>query len=300
MNRILLCELNASEGTNEAKIKEMTDALNSTPNIIVMEVNSDKDHNRSVFTWIGEPDDVLEGAKRLAKKAVELIDMSTHTGSHPRMGAVDVAPFVPIRNVTKEEAIEKAKAFGKFLGELGVPVYYYEDAATRPERSNLVDIRKGQYEALAEKMKDDAWRPDEGPFKFVPKSGATVTGVRFPLIAFNVNLRTDDLNVGKEIAKRMRFSTGGLRYCRAIALPLEEKNQVQVSMNLTNYEKTSIPTVFDMVKTLASNYGVGIANSELVGPVPLAALEEVVRHCLRVDAFTLEQVVESHILSSGN
>ncbi|MDR1916633.1 MAG: glutamate formimidoyltransferase [Synergistaceae bacterium] len=299
MKKIMLCELNVSEGRDEGKIDEIASALAGTPGITVIEVNSDKDHNRSVFSWIGTPEDVLTGAQNAARKAVELIDMSLHHGSHPRMGAVDVAPFIPIRGVSKDEALEIARGFGKFLGGLGgtgVPVYYYEDAATRPERQNLVDIRKGQYEALPEKMKDPAWEPDEGPFQFVPKSGATVTGVRFPLIAYNVNLRTDDLGVGKEIAKKMRYSSGGLRYCRAIALMLEERNMVQVSMNLTNFEKTPIPVVFDLVKSLADSYGVGIAEAELVGPLPLAAIEEVVRHCLRVRAFTVEQIVETHLL----
>jgi len=296
MKKIMLCELNVSEGTDEEKIEAITGALSSTPDVTVIEVNSDRDHNRSVFSWIGDPRDVLAGAINASRQAIENIDMSVHHGSHPRMGAVDVAPFVPIRGVSIEEAIGIAREYGKFLGGLGVPVYYYEDAATRPERRNLVDIRKGQYEALPEKMKDEAWRPDEGPFAFVPKSGATVTGVRFPLIAFNVNLRTTDLSVGYEIAKRMRYSSGGLRYCRAIALELEDKKMVQVSMNLTNFEKTPIPVVFELVKSLAGSFGVGIAESELVGPIPLAALEEVVRHCLRVRAFTTEQIVESHLL----
>ncbi|MDR3279978.1 MAG: glutamate formimidoyltransferase [Synergistaceae bacterium] len=296
MKKIMLCELNVSEGTDSVKIEAVTDALSSTHDITVIEVNSDHDHNRSVFSFIGAPEVVLAGAKNAAGRAVELIDMSVHKGSHPRMGTIDVAPFVPIRGVTIDEALSVAREFGKFLGSLGVPVYYYEDAATRPERQNLVDIRKGQYEALAEKMKDEAWRPDEGPFAFVPKSGATVTGVRFPLVAFNVNLRTTDLSVGKEIAKRMRFSSGGLRFCRAIALELTDKNMIQVSMNLTNFEKTPIPVVFDMVKSLADSFGVGIAESELVGPLPLAAIEDVMRHCLRVRAFTVEQIVESHLL----
>jgi glutamate formiminotransferase len=292
----MLCELNVSEGRDSGKIKQLTGALSATPGITVIEVNSDSDHNRSVYSWIGEPESVLDGAMNLSKKAVDLIDMSQHHGSHPRMGAVDVAPFIPIRGISVEEALETARKFGRFLGALGVPVYYYEDAAMRPERQNLVDIRKGQYEALSDKMKDEAWRPDEGPFAFVPKSGATVTGVRFPLIAFNVNLRTADLAVGKEIARMVRHSGGGLRYCRAIALRLEDKNMIQVSMNLTNYEKTPIPLVFDLVKSLADNFGVGIAESELVGPIPLAALEGVVRHCLRVRAFTVDQIVESHLL----
>jgi glutamate formiminotransferase len=213
------------------------------------------------------------------------------------MGAVDVVPFVPVRNVEKEEALEIACRYGSWLGSLGVPVYYYEDAATRPERENLVKIRKGQYEALPEKMKDDEWQPDEGPFEFVPKSGATVTGVRFPLVAFNVNLRTNEIDIAKEIARQMRFSSGGLRYVRAIGLPLEEKGMVQVSMNLTNFEKTSIPVVYNLIKSLAENYGVSIAETELVGPVPLAALEDVVRSCLQVHHFEMDQVIETNLFS---
>jgi glutamate formiminotransferase len=296
MKKILLSEMNISEGRDPSILSAVKDALVGTPRITVIEVNSDKDHNRSVYSWIGEPEDALAAAMNLSRKAVELIDMSKHQGSHPRMGTIDVAPFIPIRNVEKEEALAIAKRYGKFLGDLGVPVYYYEDAATRPERQNLVDIRKGQYEALAEKMKDDFWRPDEGPFAFVPKSGATVTGVRFPLVAFNVNLRTTDIEIGKEIAKRVRYSSGGLRFCRAIALSLDEKKMIQVSMNLTNYEKTPIPVVFELVSSLAASFGVSIAESELVGPVPLAALEDVVRHCLRVRSFTVEQIVESYLL----
>ena len=294
--KILLCELNVSEGRDGAKIKIITDALTSTPNITIMDIDSDADHNRSVFTWIGEPEDVLSGAMNITQKTIEEIDMTDHHGSHPRQGAVDVVPFVPVRNVEQEEALEIARRYGKFLGGLGVPVYYYEEAATRPSRQNLVDIRKGQYEALPEKMKSEDWRPDEGPFAFVPRSGVTVTGVRFPLVAYNVNLRTDDIEVAKAIAKRMRFSTGGLRYCRAIGLALEDKGMVQVSMNLTNFEKTPIPIVYDMIKALADSYGVGIAEAELVGPVPLAALEEVIRHSLRVRNFNMEQIIETHLL----
>ena len=232
----------------------------------------------------------------ITAQAVEEIDMAMHHGSHPRQGAVDVVPFVPVRNVEKEEALDIARRYGKFLGGLGVPVYYYEDAATKPSRQNLVDIRKGQYEALPEKMQNEEWRPDEGPFAFVPKSGVTVTGVRFPLVAYNVNLRTDDLEIAKAIAKRMRFSSGGLRFCRAIGLALEERGMVQVSMNLTNFEKTPIPVVYDLIKSLADSYGVGIADAELVGPLPLAALEEVIRHCLRVRRFEMEQIIETHLL----
>jgi len=296
MKKILLCELNVSEGTDALKIEKITDSLKSVPGITIMDIDSDQDHNRSVFTWIGEPEDVLAAAISITKTAIKEIDMAGHHGSHPRMGAVDVVPFVPVRNVEKEEALEIAHRYGKFLGGLGVPVYYYEDAATKPSRQNLVDIRKGQYEALPEKMKNEEWRPDEGPFAFVPKSGATVTGVRFPLVAYNVNLCTTDIEIAKAIAKRMRFSTGGLRYCRAIGLALEDKGMVQVSMNLTNFEKTPIPVVYELIKSLADSYGVGIAEAELVGPVPLAAVEEVIRHSLRVRNFKIEQIIETHLL----
>lgn len=294
--KILLCELNVSEGRDEAKIARITEALTLTPHLTIMDIDSDADHNRSVFTWIGEPEDVLQGAMNITRQAIAEIDMASHQGSHPRQGAVDVVPFVSVRNVDKEEALDMARRYGKFLGELGVPVYYYEDAATHPSRQTLVDIRRGQYEALPEKMKSEDWRPDEGPFAFVPKSGVTVTGVRFPLVAYNVNLRTDDLDVAKAIASRMRFSSGGLRYCRAIGLALEDRGMVQVSMNLTNFEKTPIPVVYDLIKSLADSYGVGIAEAELVGPVPLAALEEVIRHSLRVRHFDMNQIIETHLL----
>ena len=296
MKRILLCELNVSEGRNKETLDKITVALESSPDIKVIDKDSEPNHNRSVYTFIGGPEAVLQAAKNITDKAVELIDMTTHTGGHPRMGAVDVVPFVPIRGVDQEEALRVARSYGKYLGSKGIPVYYYEDAATRPERRLLVDIRKGQYEALPEKMKDEAWYPDEGPFEFNAKSGATVTGVRFPLVAYNVNLRTDDMKVGEEIARRMRFSTGGLRFVRAIALPLEERGLVQVSMNLTNYGKTPIPVVYTTIKGLAETFGVEIVDAELVGPVPLQALQDVVRYCLRVRDFDIGQIVETHLL----
>ena len=296
MRKVLLCEINVSEGTDTAKIAAITKALEAVEGVVIMDINSNSDHNRSVYTFMGDPERVLEGAKRLSDAALEQIDMSVHKGSHPRMGAVDVVPFVPIRNVSPEEALEIARAYGKYLGGKGVPVYYYEDAATKPERKVLVNIRKGQYEALEEKMKDPAWTPDEGPFRFCPKCGATVTGVRFSLVAFNVNLRTDDLQIGKAIAKAVRFSSGGFHSVRAIALPLEERRQVQVSMNLVNYKLTPIPLVFETVKMLAESYGVTVGNAELVGPVPLDALHDVVAHYLRVRDFNMEQIIETKLI----
>lgn len=286
----LLAEVNISEGRCLDTINKVKTALLEKEDVRIIDLDSDKDHNRTVFTYIGEPMAVLEATKRLAAMAIELIDMTKHEGSHPRMGAVDVVPFIPVKNITNDEAVEIAKEFGRYLGKLGVPVYYYEDAATNPERKSLVKIRKGQYEALPEKMKKPEWKPDEGPHEFVPKSGATVTGVRFPLVAFNVNLRTEDLEIGKRIVTAIRGAKGGYKYVRAIALKLEDKNMVQVSMNLVNYEKTPIPRVMETIRSEAARYGVIVAGAELVGPVPLMALEEVLKHYLQVHNFSMEQI----------
>jgi glutamate formiminotransferase len=241
---------------------------------------------------VGEPDAVLEATKRLAAKAFELIDMRGHKGGHPRQGAVDVAGFIPVRGVESAEAVEIARHFGRYVGELGVPVYYYEDAATRPERKALPDIRKGEYEALEAKLRQPEWAPDEGPAKFNAKTGALVTGARFPLIAFNVNLRTDDVTIADRIAKAVRHVSGGYRYVRAMGLLLEDKGLAQVSMNLTNYTRTPIARVLETVRSEAARYGVAVAGTEIVGPVPLAALEEVARHYLQVHDFAAEQIIE--------
>jgi len=294
--KILLAEVNISEGRDESVIDAVRDALLEGKTVRMIDFNSDRDHNRSVFTYLGEPGAVLEATKRLALKAVELIDMTRHHGSHPRMGAVDVVPFIPVEGVEISEAVEIAKDFGRFMGAHGVPVYYYEDAATQAHRKSLVDIRKGEYEALAEKMAKPEWVPDEGPKTFVPRTGALVTGVRFPLVAFNVNLRTNDLEIANQIARSVRFLNGGFRFVRAIGLRLTDKDMVQVSMNLVNFTKTPIPRVMEAIRTEAARFGVLIAEAELVGPVPLLALEEVVRHYLQVHKFSIDQIIEKHLL----
>lgn len=288
--KVLLAEVNVSEGRDLEAIEAMRQSLLEGGVLRLIEVNSDKDHNRTVFTYSGEPEAVLAGTKRLAAKAIERIDMTAHTGAHPRMGAVDVVPFIPAREVSQEEALQVAKEFGAYLGSLGVPVYYYEDAATRPERKSLVDLRRGEYEALSEKMTQESWRPDEGPFEFVPKSGATVTGVRFPLVAFNVNLRTDDLAAAKQIVKGIRGATGGYQNVRAIALEIPDKKMVQISMNLTQYQKTPIHRVFETIKAECDSRGILIADTELVGPVPIMALEDMMKFYLRCYSFHMEQL----------
>lgn len=291
MDKILMAEVNISEGIDNDVINQVKEAFLSVDGIEVVDIDSDKDHNRTVFTYKGSPENVLESTKRLAKKAVELIDMTKHKGSHPRMGAVDVVPFIPVREMTTEDCVEIAKEFGKYLGSLGVPVYFYEDAQEKEYRKSLPKIKKGQYEALEEKMKDEAWTPDEGPKEFNPKSGATVTGARFPLVAFNINLDTQDLDLGKEIVKSVRAAAGGYTFVRAIALYLEDQKQVQVSMNMINYEKTPIHRVFETIKSEANRYNVNIVDTELVGPVPLAALRDVLDFYIRISKnFSIDQV----------
>lgn len=289
--KVLLAEVNISEGTDLEKVQQVKEALMENGDLELIDQNSDKDHNRSVFTYKGDPKAVLEGTKRLSKKALELIDMTKHKGSHPRMGAIDVVPFIPVKNVSKEEAVEIAKEYGKYLGSLGVPVYYYEDAATRDDRKSLVKIRKGQYEAFEEKMKDENWAPDEGPFEFNPKAGATVTGVRFALIAFNVNIDTEDKEVAKKVVKAIRGAKGGYKHVRAIALDIPEKKQVQISMNLTNYEETPIHRVYETIKSELSRYNVNVVSTELVGPVPAYALKELLQFYIKLnDDFEVEQI----------
>ncbi len=294
--KVLMCVPNISEGKNRSLIDAVAEAVRVVEGIKLLEVSSDKDHHRSVFSYLGEPDKVLEATKRLADLSIDGIDMALHKGDHPRMGAVDVVPFIPVRNITSAEAVEIARVLGNYLGAKGIPVYYYEDAATFPERKNLVEVRKGQYEGLVEKLKNPSWAPDEGTATFNQKSGATAVGVRFPLIALNVNLNTADISIADRIAKGVRNLSGGYRYVRAISVNLRDQGMVQVSMNLTNYTKTPIHRVIETIRFEAARYGVSIAAAELVGPVPLNALEEIVRFYLQVHDFSVKQIIESNLL----
>ena len=294
--KILQCVPNISEGANLEIVEQVVDQLRQVKGVKILNYSSDADHNRSVLTYLGEPEPVLEASKAMALKAVELIDMSRHQGSHPRMGAVDVVPFIPVKGIETEEAIAVARQFGRYLGEQGIPVYYYEDAATRPERVNLAQIRKGQYEALPEKLQHPEWAPDEGPATFNARAGATVTGVRFPLIAFNVNLHTTDVKIAQRIAQAIRHINGGYRYVKAMGLALEEQNMVQVSMNLTNYTKTPLPRVLETIRMEAARHGVSVAGTEIVGALPMRAMEEIVKHYVQAHDFELGQVIEYSLL----
>ena len=293
---ILECVPNISEGRNSDVVEQVVGQIRQVTGVKLLDYSSDPDHNRSVLTYLGEPEQVLEATKAMALKALELIDMTQHQGSHPRMGAIDVVPFIPIRGITGRDAVAVARQFGRFLGQQGVPVYYYEDAASRPERVNLAKIRKGQYEGLEEKLKKPEWLPDEGPATFNPRTGATVTGVRFPLVAFNVNLHTRDVEIGERIAKAVRHINGGFRYVKAMGLLLEEQNLVQVSMNLTNYEKTPIPRVLETIRMEAARHGVLIAGTEIIGAIPLGAMEEIVKHYVQAHEFDINQVIETALL----
>jgi glutamate formiminotransferase len=296
MKQVVLCEPNISEGKDLDLVGEVLAEVKKVEGIRILDVSSDANHNRSVFTYLGEPAAVLLATMNMARAAFARIDMSLHHGSHPRQGAVDVVPFIPVRGMEIREAVELSREFGRFVGSLGVPVFYYEEAATRPERAKLPDIRKGQYEALEAKMRDPAWKPDEGPFAFNAKAGALVTGVRFPLVAFNVNLRTADLAIADRIARAVRHINGGYRHVRAMGLALEDKGMVQVSMNLVDYRGTPIPRVFETIRSEAARYGVAVAGTELVGPVPLGAFEEVLKFYLQAHDFKMEQIIENALI----
>jgi glutamate formiminotransferase len=294
--RLLECVPNISEGRDQDKIGLIAEEVKRHKKVKLLDVSSDKDHNRSVFTFIGEPLAVKKTALSLALKAIELIDMREHKGAHPRLGTVDVVPFVPIQGVEMEEAIQVAREFGRALGGKGIPIFFYEDAATSPERKDLPIIRKGEYEGLQEKLNDPKWKPDEGPKNFNPKSGATVVGARFPLVAYNVNLKTEDLGLAKEIARKVRFKDGGFPHVRAMGVDLKEKGVVQVSMNLTHYRVTNIPRVYEFIREEANKRGVEIGESEIVGLIPLGVLEGVAQHFLKYPDFSIHQVIEQRIL----
>ncbi len=294
--KIVECVPNISEGRDLEKVERIVAAVREVPGVTLLDCASDADHNRSVITYLGEPERVLEATVALCRRAYAEIDMRLHSGGHPRMGAVDVIPFLPLRDMTSEEAVALAHRAGERIGALGVPVYFYEDAATRPERKNLADVRQGEYEGLAAKMATPEGAPDAGSGEFNPGAGAAVVGVRFPLIAFNVNLGTGDVAVAKRIADAVRNVRGGYRNVKGMGLELKDKGEVQVSMNLVNYEQTPIHRVVETIRFEAARHGVAITGCELIGLAPLAAFEETIRHYLQIHDFSSGQIIETHLL----
>lgn len=295
MKRVM-CIPNYSEGRDEAKIEKIVACFKDVENVKLVAYQPDKDHNRLVVEVIGEPEAIIKSVLESVKVAQEVIDMTKHEGAHPRMGAVDVVPFVPVTECTTEECVEYANRVGKAIGEMGIPVYLYEDAATSKGRKNLAKVRKGQYEGFFEKIKDPEWAPDFGPAEMNAKSGCTAVAARFHLIAFNVNLNTDNVEIASAIAKKVRHIGGGLRYAKCIGLALEEKHQTQVSMNLVNYEKTAIYQALEMVKSEAKRYGVTVVNTEVIGMLPLQALIDSAMYYMQIEQLDQEQIIETLLI----
>ncbi|HWI16960.1 MAG TPA: glutamate formimidoyltransferase [Vicinamibacterales bacterium] len=295
---VIECVPNVSEGRRPEVINTLADALRAVPGMRVLDVQSDAAHNRSVFTLAGDAAAMTAGIPVLFEGAIAAIDLTSHQGEHPRMGAVDVTPFIPIDGVTMAECVALAKSIAQDVASrFALPVYLYEEASSNPERKNLEDIRRGEFEGLAAKMAKPGWAPDFGPAAPHPTAGASVIGARMPLIAYNINLATNRLDVAKKIATAIRMSSGGLRYVKAMGIPLEDRGIVQVSMNLTNYEKTPIFRVFELVKREAERYGVSVLESEIVGLVPAAALRQSIEWYLQLEGFSGAQVLENKLRS---
>ncbi|MGE5572370.1 MAG: glutamate formimidoyltransferase [Bacteroidota bacterium] len=295
--KIVECVPNFSEGRRPEVVREIVAAVESVSGVRLLDYSSDPNHNRSVLTFIGEPAPVKDAAFRAIAKAAELINMEEHRGEHPRIGATDVVPFVPVLGVTMADCVALARELGaRVAHELRIPVYLYEEAATRPDRRNLADIRRGEYEGLKKEIHLPERRPDFGDPVMHPTAGATVIGAREFLIAYNINLGTPDVSIAKKIARVIRASSGGLMYVKALGIKLEDRNLAQVSMNLTNFKKTPMHVVFNLVKSEAERYGVPIVGSEIVGLVPLDALLAAAEHYLRIESFSHKQVLETRVM----
>ena len=295
---IIECVPNVSEGRRPDVVTALVDAIRHT-GVRVLDHSSDASHNRSVLTLAGEAPSLKAGILALFAAAVDAIDLRKHQGEHPRIGAVDVIPFIPIEGVTMSDCVALAKDVGRAVAEqFAVPVFLYEEASDNPARKNLEDIRRGQFEGLATKMMQSEWAPDFGPAAPHPSAGAAVIGARMPLIAYNINLNTDRLEVAKKIASAIRQSSGGLRYVKAMGVKLDDRNLAQVSINLTNFEKTPIFRVFEMVRREAARYGVSILESEIVGLLPAAALVSAAEFYLQLERFTDAQILENKLRQS--
>lgn len=297
MRRIIECVPNISEGRDREAIAAIAGAVRAAPGVRLLDVSSDSAHNRSVLTFVGDAAGVKEGVAALFEAALPRIDLTRHRGEHPRMGAVDVVPLVPIRGSSMEECVALSREIGaQIAARFEVPVYLYEESAASELRRNLAEVRKGQFEGFAEKMRDPRWAPDFGPGRPHPTAGAVAVGARAFLIAYNINLGTRDLAVADRIAKAIRHAGGGFRYVKAMGVELAERGCVQVSINLTNFRKTPLHRVFECVRSEAKRYGVAIVGSEIVGLTPADALYLAAEHYLRLEGFSAEQVLETKLL----
>ncbi|MGM0382468.1 MAG: glutamate formimidoyltransferase [Thermodesulfobacteriota bacterium] len=295
--QLIECVPNFSEGRRDKIIEAIVEPFRNRNGCALFDYRADKDHNRLVVSLGGEPDSIQEAILEAAKIAISTIDLEQHQGSHPRVGAVDIIPFVPLQNITMKECVNLAHRFGQtYYEETRIPVYFYEEAALRPERKHLEVIRKGQYEALKREIVNPARHPDVGEPRLHPSAGATIIGARKFLIAFNVNLGTDDVNIAREIAKRVRSSSGGLRHVKSIGLPLKERGLVQVSTNITDYEKNALYRVLEFIRMEAKRWNVPVKDTEIYGMIPAAAIMDTISYYMQTSGFDSNQVIDLRLL----
>ena len=296
MNKIMECVPNFSEGRDLQKIDKIVAPFRGKQGVKLLDYSNDEDHNRLVVTVVGEPEPLRDAVLEAIGVAVELIDLNHHQGQHPRMGAVDVVPFIPIRNVTMEEAVALSKEVGKEVAKrYNLPVFLYEKSASAPHRENLAAVRKGEFEGMAEKIKQPEWHPDFGLAERHPTAGTVAIGARMPLVAYNINLNTPSLEIAHDIAKKIRFIGGGLRYCKAMVVELKDRGITQVSINMTDYTRTALYRAFELVRVEARRYGVSIVGSEIIGLVPMEALIDTASYYLGLENFSMEQVLEARM-----
>lgn len=298
MAKLVECIPNFSEGRDQAVIEALAQEARNVPGVTLLDYCADASHNRSVFTLVGSPEGIAEAAFRLCKLASEKIDMTKHSGEHPRMGATDVIPFVPVKDIDVQECIAiSEKVAERIYNELKIPSFLYEDSARSEARRNLAKVRKGQFEGMPAKLLEEEWAPDYGKREIHPTAGITAIGVRMPLVAFNVNLNTDNLDIANAIAKTIRGSSGGFKYCKAIGVMLEGRNIAQVSMNMVNYEGTPLYRVFEVIRAEAARWGVQIIGSEVIGLTPAKALVDCAEYYLKIENFDYKlQILENHLL----
>ena len=296
MNKIMECVPNFSEGRDLQKIDKIVAPFRGKQGVKLLDYSNDEDHNRLVVTVVGEPEPLRDAVLEAIGVAVELIDLNHHQGQHPRMGDVDVVPFIPIRNVTMEEAVALSKEVGKEVAKrYNLPVFLYEKSASAPHRENLAAVRKGEFEGMAEKIKQPEWHPDFGLAERHPTAGTVAIGARMPLVAYNINLNTPSLEIAHDIAKKIRFIGGGLRYCKAMGVELKDRGITQVSINMTDYTRTALYRAFELVRVEARRYGVSIVGSEIIGLVPMEALIDTASYYLGLENFSMEQVLEARM-----
>lgn len=297
MNQIIECVPNFSEGRDLEKIEKIVESFRGKSGVKLLDYSNDENHNRCVVTVVGEREPLKAAVIEAIGKAVELIDLTKHEGQHPRMGAVDVVPFIPIRNASMEDCIALSKEVGEEVAsKYNLPVFLYEKSASAPHRENLASIRKGEFEGMEEKIHEPQWHPDFGPEQRHPTAGTVAIGARMPLVAFNINLNTNRLDIATAIGKRIRHMNGGFRFVKAMGVDLADRGIVQVSINMTDYTRTSLYRVFETVKFEAARWGVTIAGSEIIGLVPMAALIDTAEYYLGIEDFSMAQVLESRIM----